>query len=175
MGDGRAMRTLAVLLFVSLAANVFLGGFVAGRLVGGPPSFATPSGHQGWPGRLDHNHAAATLSEEGREAFRGVFEAHRDEIKAGYREIRRLRRAYAETLAADPWNRARAEAALEALQEAEAAHERTMGRALLDAVERLSVEDRQALIKSMEKKRRKWRREDRRSGPDEGAPPQRKG
>lgn len=164
------MRTLAILLFVSLAANVFFGGFIVGRLIGGPPSFESPPGHHRWADRFGHDHAAATLSDKGRETLRDVFEAHRGEIKAGYREIRRLRRAYAEILAADPWNRPRAETALKTLQEAEAAHEETMGRVLLDALERLSVEDRQALIERMEKKRRKWRREDRRPSLEESAP-----
>ncbi|MBB5519364.1 periplasmic heavy metal sensor [Amphiplicatus metriothermophilus] len=163
------MRTLTIILFASLAANVFLGGFVAGRLVGDAAPSATRVEHHGWADRGDHRRLAGALSEEGREVFRQAFNAHREEIKSSHREARRLRRAYAETLVADPWDRARAEAALAALQEAEADYARTMGRMLLDAMEKLSLKDRQAMIDKMAKKRHMKRLMRERA--EDGAPP----
>ncbi len=139
-------RALIIVLALSLAANVFLGGFVVGRLAGGHPHI-----------RFGHApHAAGpmmfpdldVLSPEGREAFRDVFAARREALRERHRDLNERRAAFAKTLAADPWDRAKAEAALVELQAAADEQETAFATLIIDAFEKLSAEDRKALVEA---------------------------
>ena len=146
-------KTLMAALAASLAANVFLGGFVAGRLVGrdGPPL----------PDDRGSRHAFGMfrdiegLSEEDRAAFRSVFERQRADMRDEWRAIGGARGAFNDALAAEPWDRAAAEQALEGVIEARGAQEAAFGAMMIDAFEDLSPEGRKALIKAHEGGRRR--------------------
>ena len=159
-------KTLMAALAVSLAANVFLGGFVAGRLVGrdGPPPLDERSGRHAFGMFRD----IEGLSEEDRAAFRSAFERKRDDMRGEWRAIGGARSAFSEALSADPWDRAAAELALQKVIEARGAQEAAFGAMMIDVFEDLSPEGRRALIKAHEDGRR--RRHHGRRRPD-GPPP----
>jgi Spy/CpxP family protein refolding chaperone len=164
-------RGLIVLLALSLAANVFLGGFVAGRFFGGPHHRVLMHGmHDRGPGMFRDTDV---LSEEGQEAFRAVFKEKRDELRPSFRETRRLRDELGAALAADPWDRPRVENAFAALREIEGAHQAAFSQTLIDAFEKLSAADRKALVEAAHKRREDWRerRKRRRGGHDGDGPP----
>ncbi|MBI1365798.1 MAG: periplasmic heavy metal sensor [Alphaproteobacteria bacterium] len=144
------MKTgLAVALAISLAANVFLGGFVAGRIAGGPPHAGFADAHRRAPsaGMFMFRDLDA-LSPEGRAAFRSVFNDHREEMRGNFREVMRLRKAFIDTLAADQWDRANAEKALDDLRKVESRQQTELGELIVDAFEKLPAKDRQALAKA---------------------------
>lgn len=140
------MRTgLTIALLISLGANMLLGGFIAGRLVGGPGPGGIAREAPPRAGPIFFRDLDA-LTPEQRETFRAAFRAHSDEIRAGFRDSRRLRQTLGEALAADPWDRARVEKALADLQAVEGAHEAAVAKAVIDAFETLPAEQRKALI-----------------------------
>jgi uncharacterized membrane protein len=140
-------KGLAIALFASLAANIFLGGFVVGRLAGGPghPRFDHPRHHAG--PMMEPNLDA--LSSPGREAFHNVFEAERETLRERHRTLRERRTAFAAALTAEPFDRARAEAALNDLHAVTAEQQAAFAALMIDAVEELSDEDRKLLAKSI--------------------------
>lgn len=170
-------RGLIILLGVSLAANVFVGGLVVGRHFGGPLKHR---GHHAIEmargfGPAGHEEFAA-LSPAAREAFRKAFRPNREDLREKHAEMRRLRAAVAAAVAADPWERAAVEAALADLRAAEAEQATALSMLMIDAFEGLSAADRQALVKAMESRRkgpkgqrRPWTRGE--HGPDEPPPP----
>lgn len=170
-------RGLAVLLAVSLFANVFLGGFVAGRLFGGPPPgeggrLAAFSRHHPHPepmpgagGMMLPNLEA--LPAEKRALFRENFKERRDELRGNWTAVHERREAFAKALAADTWDRAKAEGALAALMEATNAQEALFSDLLIDSLESLSAEERKAVLK--EGARRRPLRD--RDGPPRRMPP----
>ncbi|MEQ8176898.1 MAG: periplasmic heavy metal sensor [Amphiplicatus sp.] len=168
-------RGLTILLALSVAANVFLGGFVAGRLLGGPPHDKLI--HTGDGGRAFSFKIAAELddlSPDAREAFRKVFGESRERLIRNHREAKRLRKALSDALAADPWNRTQAEAALAELRAAESAQQAALATLLIDAFEGLSAEDRKALTSAMdnrERRKKHMRLPDKRIGDRDGPPP----
>ncbi len=135
--------TLIILLVASLAANVFLGGFVAGKHWG-PQHGGMRHERGGGPVPRDLD----SLSPEGREAFRAAFRSEKADMRAAHEELRGLRKAFGETLAAEPFDRAKCEAALAALHAAEAEKQTALMTRLLDAFEKLSPADRKALAEA---------------------------
>ena len=133
------MRLVPVLLALSLAANVFIGGIVAGHMFG-PHGFH----HRGGPGR-DVKFEERVLSPEGRETVRAAFKEKREDLFASAREAKKLRAAISGAMGADPFDRARAEAAVAALQAHDAEQHRLIASIMIDAAEKLSPEDRKAL------------------------------
>jgi uncharacterized membrane protein len=173
-------RGLTVLLILSLAANVFLGGFVAGRFVGGPPHHPHL---MPMPGDLSARGAfrdLEALTPEERDAFRAVFKQKRGEFRKTMHDVFTLRTAFGEALAADPWDRARVEKALADLTAAEGARQTAVSMLLIDAFETLPAEKRKALVEEASKHPGDWRsHRDRRRKfdrrleppPGEGPPP----
>ena len=156
-------RGLIALLVLSLAANVFLGGFVAGRFLGKPPhETAAPIGEHG-PRGGGRGERFAHLSPEAREAMREIFQARRDLFREHRMERRELQRALHEAMIAEPWNREAVELAMAALREKGSEHHEAQNKVLLDALENLSLEDRKALADMQNKRRHK--RGGRRGGP----------
>ncbi|WP_309644691.1 periplasmic heavy metal sensor, partial [Phenylobacterium sp.] len=105
-------KTLAIILFISLALNVFLIGAVVGGLVVGQkfrherPS-ATRGGQPLWA-------AGAELPPEKRRAFRGLLRGEAGEVRAGMAEVRAARAAAWRRLDADPFDAAAAKRDLDA-------------------------------------------------------------
>lgn len=165
-------RGLAIALFASLAVNIFLGGFVAGRLAGGHP-------HAGFGHRPPHEAGLMmfpdldVLSPAGRESFREIFAARHQTLRERHRDLSRRRAAFTAALAADPWDRAKAEAALAELKAATDEQETAFASLIIDAFEGLSTEDRKALVEAASRqggwRHRKGKRL--RAGPPEDFPP----
>lgn len=154
---------VTILLALSLAANVFLGGFVAGRLLGGPGLHRPPLGAHGMgPPRPALIAAAESLSPEGREIFRKTFESEGAKLRADFGRSGELRRAFAEALAAEPFDRARSEAALAAMQAADAESHRAASLLFIEAAEKMTPADRAVLVEAYRNRHRKAWRERRR-------------
>ncbi len=175
-------RGLTILLIISLAANVFLGGFIAGRLIGGPPHHPQMMPLPGELGGRGAFRELGALTPDEREAFRAVFKTKRDDIRKEIHEALALRKAFGDALAADPWDRAEAEKALAELSAAEGARLTALSTLLIDAFEDLPADKRKALIEEATKrgeeawrprgKHRRGRGLDRDGPPPEGAGPQ---
>ncbi|MEM9705093.1 MAG: periplasmic heavy metal sensor [Pseudomonadota bacterium] len=183
-------RGLIILLVVSLSANVFLGGFVAGRYLGaskvedvGPPDDRAPRFSRSVMG---YARAARDLSPEAEAAFRDAYREKRGSFRRDRREMRRLRADLNDALRADTFDRDRASKALEAIAELDGQRRLAQQQFLLDAFEALSPQDRKAIIaarnsaserrlreRRLERKgRRPDERPDRRRGPrDQDGPP----
>lgn len=140
MGRG----VIVALLLSSLAVNVFLGGFVAGRILGASPDETADAPPV--PGRGAFPRDPSRLSPEARAAFRASFEANRADLRSGRRGVLAARRELAETLSADEWDRAAVEAAMEKVRIAREAQSSAQNRMLIDAFEKLSVEERKAFV-----------------------------
>ncbi len=142
-------RGVAIALALSLAGNVFLGGFVAGRLAGGPGL------HHGSPGfdmRRGIPEDFADLPPIAREALKRAFIEHRAEGRKMMREARSLHRDFTRVLGADTWDRAAAEAIIGKLEAAEIAGRTGMAKILVEVADDLSMEDRKALAAVIAKK-----------------------
>jgi uncharacterized membrane protein len=142
-------RGIAVALALSLAANVFLGGFVAGKIAGGPRF------HHGPPG-FDMKGAGheefADLPPAARESLKEAFLARRADGADMRREARALHEEFVAVLIAEPWDRAAADAVVAKFEAAEIAGRAGMARLLVEAADGLSAEDRKALAKHLEKR-----------------------
>lgn len=144
-------RGLMIALAASLACNVFLGGFVAGRLLGKPPHGPPPErgmiemrGMMGAPG---------ILSEEGREVFAAVFAERRDALRQSRRAAREARRAMAESLNKQPWDQAAVDQAIAAFHQAQDDHRTMQTDLFVEAYQKLSAEDRKALTEHQSRRR----------------------
>lgn len=166
-------RGLAIALFASLAVNIFLGGFVVGRLAGGPPH--SGFGHPRHEAGLMMFPDLDALSPAGREMFREVFAARHQTLREHHRDLSRRRTAFTAALSADPFDRAKAKAALAELKAATDEQETAFAALIIDAFERLSAEDRKALVEAGARgghwRHRKGRMRGHGSGPDDFPPP----
>lgn len=149
-------RGLMILLLCSLAANVFLAGFVGGRVLGESPH-AKGERRAPPPGGMIMIRDFGALPPDARESFRVVFRDRKPELRQSYHELRRRREAFAEALAADVWDRARVETALNDLRAVEGAHQTTLAHLIIDAFEGLSADERKAVIEAQAKRRDAWR------------------
>lgn len=160
-------RWLILVLFASLAVNLFIGGLAVGRWV-----------DDGWYGRGGPHHGhwrsgpppegpgprwlRRMVGEDGMPAVRAVWDRHQSIIDPLRAEADAARTAVADTLAADPFVRADYEAALADMRAAmEAMHAATHA-AVVDVVDSLSPEQRAAFAE----RARSWA--DRRRAPAPG-------
>lgn len=155
-------KGLIVALALSLGANVFLGGFVAGRLAG-PRMHGAPFGS----GVIDTAPAEfAQMSAEARREFRRVFAEERRAIRDDWRAGAEIRREFVEALGADAFDRAAAEAAADKLAAFEGERRAKAGRVLVDVAAKLSPEDRKAFAAALAA------RQERRGRRGDGPPPE---
>jgi Spy/CpxP family protein refolding chaperone len=147
-------RTIGVLLALSLAANVFLGGFVAGRIAS--PGF---SGFEHGPGPLgrkgphgDFHREFEALPEAAREKLRAQFKENRAAFVETFREGRALQQEFISILTAETFDRAGAEAVAAKIEAFEAERRRSMPRLVIEVMDGLPVEDRRALAKVIERR-----------------------
>lgn len=135
-------RTLAVLLAVSLGANVFLAGAIAGRL-------GAWHAHGGPPGAPAADTLIQFVPEQGRRAMRAQLHEQRPELLEEHKEMSRLHRRIGEELQrAQPDRKALADlhAELRALQ---GKIEEALQGAFLDAVLAMPQAERQAMVERM--------------------------
>lgn len=165
-------RTIGILLALSLAANVFLGGFVAGRIAGRGFSGFDHGSHGDHGRGGDHRRAFDALPEAAREKLRAAYKEHRAAVAATSQEARALRREFISILTADAFDRAAAEAAAAKIAAFEAERRRSTPRLLISAMDGLPAEDRRALARAFERRitedmrgpGRRGRRDDRPAG-----------
>lgn len=158
----RATKWFAIAFTVSLAFNIFIGGFAIARWWGW--------GHPGWMmmgmerslGRdrpmpmLDR--MASRLSEPDRSKFETIVARHRPALQEFGTTIRENRRKLRDLLAADRVDRPAIEASMTEIRERSLAFQTAMQAAMLEAAEGLSPEARRQLLR----RRGDDRREDRR-------------
>jgi uncharacterized membrane protein len=139
------MRFVPALLALSMGVNVFLGGFVAGRLLGHHGPHAGP-GEPGARGVFPIMAAAEDLSPEGRALVRQTFKARQAELRAAHGEARNARARLAEILAAEPFDRGKAEAALATITGIESENHRVVMMLIVDAAASMTPEDRRRFV-----------------------------
>jgi uncharacterized membrane protein len=169
MGKG-----IAVALALSLAANVFLGGFVAGKVAGGPQFHRSSQG-------LDFKRAGPEefddLSPAVRERLKRAFIAQKAKSEGGRREAHALYKELVAVLRADVWDRPAAEAIAARFEAIEKRSRADMAMVLVEAAEEMSAEDRKALAAHLERrgdrgfKHRHRRRGSRNDAPKDMPPP----
>jgi len=143
-------RWIGWALILSLALNLFLGAVVGMRYWREHQRVSERS-TMGPIGRI-----AAGLPESGREKVRAVMEGRQAQIREQSREFRRARSEAMQTLAAEPFDRARADAAfVEARRRANAMSE-LMQSTMIEASARLSPEERKAFRERMAERERRW-------------------
>ena len=100
-------RGIVIALALSLAANVFLGGFVAGRMAGGPHH---RDGAPAFSMRRDGPDGFSDLTPAARDSLRRAFKARRAASREQFRAARELHEEFVDILSADVYDRAAAEA-----------------------------------------------------------------
>lgn len=145
-------RGVAIALAVSLAANVFLGGVIAGRLTG--PSL--PHGERGEHSFHRGMDAFKDLPPAARDSLKRAFMQHRAASKADFDQMRTLHNEFVAVLGADVFDRGAAEAIAVQFETLENSRRAGMARLLIDAAEGLSAEDRKALAAHVDR-RGGWR------------------
>jgi Spy/CpxP family protein refolding chaperone len=136
----RNATALVVLLLVSLAGNLFLGGVWVGR-------FAHHRGHGEWSDARDGGgmvekvleRIAGDLPRDQRKAFRELMEQQRDKLAAGGQDMRTARDALRATIAAHPFERAKFDAAFAAMRERSQTFWTDLQQAIGDALEKVDA------------------------------------
>ncbi|MEO1015305.1 MAG: periplasmic heavy metal sensor [Pseudomonadota bacterium] len=172
-------RAVTIALAASLAANVFLGGYVTGRLTSGstdkghivgPPNMGAPG-----PGRPPSRMLgeALFLSDSARAAIREAAGPRWEGFRRSREQSLALRREVRDALSAENFDREAAQTALEALWAFHASREQERTDFLLSVFETLPPEERKAVVESFlnsdmrARKLRRKRLEERRRRPAE--------
>jgi len=161
-------KGLVIALGLSLAANVFFGGFLVGRLVG--------VGHHGGPRlfeRAAHGHFG-DLTPAAREALRREFEERRESGADARREMRKAHQELTAALKAETFDRAAADRIADRLEAADRSFRSGMARLVIEAADGLAREDREALARHLDRRMRRDRAPKAPRGeapPPEGDPP----
>ena len=169
-------RGIAIALALSLGANIFLGGFVAGRMLHGVAGDRPPVGDY----RGEKGGRGPELSDAARDKMRAVFKAHRPEFRQSMKEARALHAEFTRLLTAKTFDRAAVEDVAERLAAYEGERRAQFTRLIIETVDGMSLEDRKALAASFPERqfgprrshhrRPKWNRARPRPGPPPAAP-----
>jgi uncharacterized membrane protein len=145
--ETRTTKWLAIALTASLGVNMFLAGVFVGRWVGPPPIFAqaaTPRPPER-PVQAMLDRMAAALDEPNRTKFEVIMDRHRPTLSATGTSARESRRRVGELMAAEPFDRAKLETALQDLRERNMEFQRTLHAALTEVAAGLPPEARQKI------------------------------
>jgi len=145
----RSKRRLKYALIASLALNLLIIGAVAGTMVG----FKKHGPRMGARGE-DFGMMGLTrvLPEERRKEVRKQLRADREKLRPLMEEVRTARRAAADALAAEPFDRAALDAAIAAVAEKERTVRQAAVNAFLGHAETLTAEERGKLAEWWRKK-----------------------
>jgi uncharacterized membrane protein len=135
-------RTLFILLFASLALNLFVLGALAGVYLFGPRMHRHWAEPRGGPAMMA---AAATLPDDRRAAYLEALRVEAQKVAPQLREARQIRREAWTRLGADPVDPAAINADLERARALEGAARADVDRAILDFSAKLPVADRARL------------------------------
>ena len=136
-------RWLAVLLAASVAVNLALAGFTAGRMFSG--------GHAG-PLHDPARGLARSLKglpEERREALKPLLRSEMRRIGPSVRQLRGAQRELVELVAAEPFDRQALEAALARFRHDLLASQERSHRALVEVMAELTKAERRQVLESM--------------------------
>jgi len=127
---------IAVALLVSLGANLFLGGMMAGRILHG--GFGGPRMEGiGGPGQMRWimKRIAEDLPEAQRDAFRNAMDQRKDQLIADGKALHDAREAVRAAIEARPFDRAAYDNATATLQQRQDAFGAELSDAVGDAIE----------------------------------------
>lgn len=145
-------RGIVIALALSLAANVFLGGFVAGKFAG-----------HGYPRAFGFAHGEgkrlSDLPPAARDALQRAYASHQIIKDQRRDEMRALHEEFVSVLTAETFDREAAEAAVEKIAAADRSRRAEMARLIVGVADGLSTEDRQALARHVERRVKHRRRE----------------
>lgn len=141
-------RSLVIALGLSLAANVFFGGYLAGKLASGPEL----AGRHSLGIRHDDHGRFEDLSPPARSALRRAFRDHRKAAIEEHQDVADLHRRLVAVLNAETFDRTAADALADELETVEASFRSGMARIVIEAADGLSTEDRQSLARHLEKR-----------------------
>lgn len=159
------MKGVTVALLVSLGVNIALVSFMGGRLAGGAPPRPEP------PGATHRLFERATP--ETRALLRQAFLERGEESRPLRREVGARRLDLRDAILAEPFDRARVEAAYKAFRAADGRMQEAHGAVVIDVLAKLPLEDRKALVEALAAPGRMGAaRPHRRGGPAEPPPPQ---
>lgn len=143
-----------LLLIVSLAANLLLGGIFAGGFIEAWRRGPEPADGRPPPFRLHMGRMLEHLPEDVRDRAQALMERHRGEMHGSVRAMRRARREMRAALVAEPFDPARLEAALAELRTRGGAAQASMHGAMLELASDLTPEARRALAEGLARPRR---------------------
>lgn len=133
-------RKLSIALAVSVALNLFALGFLAAR------GFHGHHGHAGPPNAREELHARGGRKAHGFGPYAAeLSEARRTAMRSHRRGIAAAQRAVIQALAAEPFDRAALQAALQALRTQQAAAGEAAHEALVELAAKLDATGRRAL------------------------------
>lgn len=153
------LRLISLLLFASLAVNLFLGGLMAGRWFDHPPHGPRPPHMEraegsapGWMQRALGPEAAPILEE--------VWQARAADLEPIREALDRSRDAVGDAMAAEPFDPQAYAAALQEMQDLRSRLYPIINDVMTEVVSRLTPEQRQHVVeRSREWERRKASRE----------------
>ena len=153
--ETRAGKWLAVALTASLAANLFLAGLFVGRWFGPPPMFAHAAAPRVTerPVQAKLDRVAGSLDESSRSTFETIVSRHRPRLADAGAAFRETRSRVAEVMAAEPFDKAKLDAALQDLRARSMEFQGTLHTALSDAAAGLPAPARQDLAKAATRSR----------------------
>lgn len=142
---------IRVALVASLGANIFLGGFIAARMLGPKPPPATPEIVD-----LNLRGLPQGLSSEVREELEDSMRSYRREIRHAYREYRDQQREINRLLVEERLNEPAIAEAHEHLRALNARIQGPIQRALIDAMKQMDAKTRRQMIelRQVSRKRR---------------------
>lgn len=154
-------RLVSVLLFGSLAANLFLAGLMAGRWFDHPPPpqferrAPDPGQEGGPPGWMRR-----ALGPDAAQELQAVWEVHASEIEPIRSALQRSRDAVGDALAAEPFDPQAYATAIDEMQQMRIQLYAVINTVMTDVVSRLTPEQRRRMVeRSREWERRKAGRE----------------
>ncbi len=138
----RIEKWIRIALIASLGANIFLGGFVAARMLGPKPLRTAPEIVD-----LNLRGLPQGLSSEVREELENSMRSYRREIRHAYREYREQQREINRLLVEERLNEPAIAKAHEQLRALNARIQGPIQRALIDAMSQMDAETRRQMIK----------------------------
>jgi uncharacterized membrane protein len=149
-------RLFAIVLFISLGFNLFLGGIVVGKYLGkiSEPRF----GHSA-PMLAKISWIIPSLSKEGQEKVRPLMRKHREQMEHQMRRIKQTRHQVHQLLTAPDFNAEALSETLAKLRQTRSEARKNMHTFLVKMASQLSEKDRQRLSEATQKRRHSppWR------------------
>lgn len=146
----RWITVLAAALLLSLGLNLFLGGVMAGRMIGQQGGLALEMNPANL--KIGIQRVLRTLPEADAEVMRGMFEAQRGDLRQRFVALQQARKTVGEVLRAEPFDAAAFTAAYDTMQARAQEVQAAVHAVIKSAVPQLSAEARLSIAE------RRWRK-----------------